>query len=401
VISGYTAIRGEVSEFTEAEGESGIFQVYSRHMRGRVGEVATALIPEGGVAGVVSGVVYAVGGMCQATTWMLRFHPWYSLLFFPGLLLIWACAGGMICRMAAVDFARGETISPREAFGYVRRHYWGGFLLAPLAPAIGIVFIGLLLVVGGLILAIPYLGDILGGLFFFLALGAGLAVAVLWVGWSAGGILFWPAVAVEGSSSFDAFATSFHYVYTRPWRAALYGLVAFVYGAICWLVVYFFAHLTLLATHTFVGIGASVASSTVDGAEVAKLNAIWPYVFLGRALPEASWPTAGDAISGVLIYIWVAVVIGLVWSFLVSYFYSAGTAIYFLLRRAVDLTDYEQIEEIEEYVHEAPGPGGEAPPETPAPAAEAPPETPSDAETPGPPPSSGSDAESGPKDPTG
>lgn len=380
VIAAYSSPWNMESGFKEKEGDAGIYEVYARHLRGRVSTMVRSVIPAGDT-------VLEVGGICQATSWMLQCHPWFSLLFFPGFLLIWACAGGMICRMAAVDFARGETISPRESFAFVRRHYWGGFLLAPIAPAIGIIFIGLLLVLGGLVLAIPYFGDILGGLFFFLALVGGLAVAVLWVGWFAGGVLFWPAIAVEGSSSFDAFATGFHYVYTRPWRAAWYGLVAFVYGAVCWLVVHFFAHLTLLATHKCVGIGAAAASRTVGDDKVGKLDAIWPYEFMGRAFPDVSWH-GGDWISGVLIFIWVCLVIGLVWSFLVSYFFSAGTAIYFLLRRAVDLTDYEQIEEIEEYVHETPPPAGETPSEaTPAVEAPAPP-----------PPSAGEDSGSGPSE---
>jgi len=391
VITAYSIARYMESGFEEGKGDAGIYEVYSRHLRGRVSTIVGSVTPSGGT-------VIEIGGMCRATSWMLRCHPWFSLLFFPGLLLIWACAGGMICRMAAVDFARGETISPRESFAFVRRHYWGGFLLAPIAPVIGIVFIGLLLVLGGLVLAIPYFGDILGGLFFFLALIGGLAIAVLWVGWFAGGVLSWPAVAVEGSSCFDAFATGFHYVYTRPWRAAFYGFVAFVYGAVCWLVVHFFAHLTLLATHKCVGIGAAAASRTVGDDKVAKLDAIWPYEFLGRAFPEVTWH-GGDWISGLLIFIWVCLVIGLVWSFLVSYFFSAGTAIYFLLRRAVDLTDYEQIEEIEEYVHEAPPPAGEAPAAAPPPAGETTREASPAAEPPAPPPAStGEDSQSGPSE---
>ncbi len=363
VIAAYSTARTLDIHFQEKEGRAGIYEVYSRHLRGRVHTIVKSPIP-------AADTVLEIGGICRATRWMLRYHPWFSLLFFPGLLLIWSCAGGMICRMAAVDFARGESINPRESFAFVKRHYWGGFLLAPIAPVIGMVFVGLLLLVGGLVLAIPWAGDILGGLFFFLALIGGLAIAVLLVGLSAGGVLFWPAIAVEGSSSFDAFATGFHYVYTRPWRAAWYGLVAFVYGAVCWLVVNFFAHLTLLATHKCVGIGAAAASRTIHGEELAKLEAIWPYEFLGPAFPAVAWQ-GGDWISGLLIFIWVCLLIGLVWSFLVSYFFSAGTTIYFLLRRAVDLTDYEQIEEVEEYVQEAPSPGDETPSPAP-PAVEAP-----------------------------
>ena len=50
-----------------------------------------------------------------------------------------------------------------------------------------------------------------------------------------------------------------------------------------------------------------------------------------------------EYVSAILIAVWVLLVIGLVWSFLASFYFSASTVIYFLLRRDVDGTDLSEV----------------------------------------------------------
>jgi hypothetical protein len=219
-------------------------------------------------------------------------------------------------------------------------------------------FVALLLVLGGLVLSIPWgIGDVLGGLFFFLALFGGVALAVLLVGFAAGGSLLWPTVAVEGTTSFDAFSTSFHYIYSRPWRTALYGIVALLYGGICWLVVSFFAHLVLWVTHACVGAGTLVADRTVNGQTVSKLDTLWSLKRLMGSAHEGILPTVSgvEYFSAGLIGFWVYLVMAIVWAVLLSYYFCGSTVIYFLLRRAIDLTDYERVEGIEDFEYDEPG----------------------------------------------
>jgi hypothetical protein len=199
----------------EASREHGVFELYSSNFRLQTVRLTRAVIPTEGLGGLASNVTGSMGSIARSTIWVARRHPGFSILFFPGLLLLWSVFGGMICRIAALQFARDELIGIRDAFSFVKRRFWGGFFLAPLAPIIGVLVIGIILVVGGLFLSIPFLGNTLGALLFFLAVLAGLAIAVLSVGLVGGGSLLWPAIAVEGTTSFDAFSTSFHYVYTR------------------------------------------------------------------------------------------------------------------------------------------------------------------------------------------
>ena len=89
-------------------------------------------------------------------------------------------------------------------------------------------------------LYIPFIGPILVGLLFFLALAASLVMTLLVLGTVGGFDLMYPTIAVEGSDSFDAISRSFSYVYARPWRMLWYTAVAVIYGAATYLFVRLF-----------------------------------------------------------------------------------------------------------------------------------------------------------------
>ena len=125
-----------------------------------------------------------------------------------------------ICRNSFRNVARDEQIPLKTALTFARRKFVG-FLSAPLLPVLLIVVIGAMLFVGGLVLSVPVLGEVLGGLLMVLALVGGAIIALVLVGVAGGGGLLWPTVAVEGSDGFDAMSRSYSYFYSRPWRTAL------------------------------------------------------------------------------------------------------------------------------------------------------------------------------------
>src|SRR6185436_225773 len=100
-------------------------------------------------------------------------------------------------------------------------------------------------VVGGVAFLIPQIGEIVVGIFFFLALAAGFVITLVILGAAGGFNLMYPTIAVEGSDSFDAISRSFSYVYARPWRMLFYTLVAVLYGALCYVFVRLFIFLLL------------------------------------------------------------------------------------------------------------------------------------------------------------
>ena len=301
--------------------------------------------PEG--VGVLACVVLMLRGM----QWLVVTHWLFAILFLVVSLGIWSLVGGAICRIAALNVARDERMSPKAALAFSRKKFLG-FLTAPLLPIGLILVIGVCLFAGGLFMAIPVVGDLLGGLGMGLALVGGFVMALVAVGAIAGVGLMWPTVAVEGSDSFDAMSRSYSYVYGRPWRAGFYAAVAVVYGALCYLFARFFVLALLKLTRFFVGLGMTFFG-TIDsfrpgtGQEGArKIDAIWPHATFEELLatrPPFGAEGFGDKAAGGLVWLWVMLLALLLCAFLVSFFLSGSTVIYYLLRKKVDATDMEDV----------------------------------------------------------
>ena len=155
------------------------------------------LVPDAGpdMFGRTMGLTGCIGQMVSGGMWLVREHWFYAILFLGGSLIVWAWLGGAICRMHAVQYAVDIRVSPTAALGYSRERLFGGFVAAPLMPLIFVLIIGLVLVIGGLVLSIPWVGDILGGLLFGFAILAGGVIAFTLLAALLSSFLFWPAVA--------------------------------------------------------------------------------------------------------------------------------------------------------------------------------------------------------------
>ena len=130
--------------------------------------------------------------------------------------------------------ARDEKISVRHSLTFSSGKVLS-FIFAPVIPVFIIFGIGIVIsITAAILLHIPYVGPIVTGLFFFLALIGGFVITLLILGTIGGFNLMYPTIAVEGSDSFDAISRSFSYVFARPWRMLFYTAVAVIYGAI-WL----------------------------------------------------------------------------------------------------------------------------------------------------------------------
>ena len=151
-----------------------------------------------------------------------------------------------------------------------------------------------------------------------------------------------PAVAYDGSDCFDAISRSFSYVYAKPWRMIIYTVIAAVYGSICYMFVRIFAFLSLWITHWLLHLGVWVKNGSQ---EANKLTAIWPkpifIKLLGDTDPAATNWT--ESVGVFLVYLCVLVIVGLVVSFIISFYFSANTIIYSLMRNTVDNTAISDI----------------------------------------------------------
>ncbi len=325
--------------------------------------------------GLLFWALMAAHGFC----WMLGEHWLFALIFLAVALAIWALFGGAVHRIAALHFARDEKISIGQSLKFAAGKFLS-FYFAPLIPMAIILVIGILLLVGGLLLG-TWLGGILMGLLFPLAIAAGLLIAFLAIGLAGGWALMYPTIAVESSDSFDAISRSYSYIFGRPWRALLYAGAAVVHGTICYLFVRLFAFLALAATRTFVAVGVIGGGDTVSS-EADKLDVLWPAPVFENLNPAPRIEAMGgfEPVGAWLIQLWLCIVAAAVLAFLWSYCSSAATAIYYLLRRQVDATDLDDVyvEEPEEEVFGAEPPAEPAAEATPEPERPAEPEGPAE-----------------------
>ncbi len=300
-----------------------------------------------------------VGGIFRAGTgvlWLMTQRSLYFVIY--GLLhfAIFAFFGGAIARHVALEVAREETLSLKDAVNIARQKFIGLFL-APIVPIGMLLGIGIVTLVASLVGAIPVVGEILAGVLWGLALLAGFAMAMILLAVVLGAHLMWPTIAVEGSDAFDGVSHAVGYVAARPWKVAFYTLLLLLYGGVCFVLVRLIAMLTLKLTHVFADAGMSwlglFSSARTEG--LTKLDAMWhmPDWSGLSLLPTADTPFWGEFFRGdlpwhenvgaALIMIWVAFVLAAVGGFIVSFFFTGSTQMFFLLRRDVDAVDYNEI----------------------------------------------------------
>ena len=274
----------------------------------------------------------------KAVTWAIRHHTVYYIIFIVIKLAVISIAGGAICRSAALQFARGEKPGLTESVRFSSKKF-KNFFAAPLVPVAIIIVLGLLIFLLGLIGNIPAIGELIVAIFLPVVLIIGTFITIIAIGAVAGFNLMFPAVAYDGSDSFDAISRSYSYVYARPWRMGFYTAIAAAYGAICYLFVRFFVFLLTWFSHSFLRLGIWVNG---DG-DINKLDAIWPepsFTDLGLSNSACNW---SQSVSAFLIYLILLAIVGLLVSFVISFYFSANTIIYAALRNKVDNTALEDI----------------------------------------------------------
>ena len=279
-----------------------------------------------------------------APLWAFTVHPVFFTLFFLWLLLTLSIFGGGIARVAAVQVARDEKISIRQALRFSTGKVLS-FVFAPLIPIIIIGFLGLALAVVTSLISVSYVGSVWSvvvGLGFFFALLAGVVMMLTALGLIGGGNLMYPTIAAEGSDSFDAVSRSFSYIYARPWQVAFYSAVALVYGA----VTYLFVRLALYALLKLVhgSIDLFQWGRAADGTPI--IDAMWPmprsvmYLSYG---PNYAVLNPVQSTGAFCISIWVWLTIALLGAYAISLYFSSSTIIYFLLRKDVDATEMDDV----------------------------------------------------------
>ena len=261
--------------------------------------------------------------------------------------------------------ARDEKISFRQALSFSTAKFLS-FVSWPIIPLLIIVFVGLVVAIGGLVTYIPFIGPIVVGIFFFLALAAGFVMTLVLLGLVGGYNLMYPTIAVEGSDSFDAISRSFSYLYARPWRLLFYSLVAMIYGALCYVFVRFFIRTLLALTHYFAGMFLIVRADN----SAPLWPTMWPNPLTVQHLSynvDYLTLSGGQAIGAFFVWLWVHLTIAMLGAFAISFYFSASTIIYVLMCHEVDATELDDV-----YIEQAEEDFAENTPATPVQSADVP-----------------------------
>ncbi len=279
-----------------------------------------------------------------------HWRGWINMLAYRGLYLVslialcifslsmLAFAGASISRLSALELAGIERAPLKDVFLFAHQRLWV-FIKAPLAPFVILLVIGLALALGGMVGAIPFVGEFLLGLFFFIFLAIAFVLMLLLLGIIGGFNLLYPTLAVEGSDAFDAMSRSFAYVYARPWRLLFYTVTSLIYGAITFLFVSFAVYLLLLLTHTFVGWGASFFGYNYGWYSGSlKLDTLWPMPHFMSLISPINWYAMSwsEYLGALFLHFWVFLLITSIGAYVISYYFSSHTIMYLLLRRSVD-----------------------------------------------------------------
>lgn len=224
-------------------------------------------------------------------------------------LVIGGLAGGILCRRAAFEFAREESLSLRDATRYV----WSrslDYLSAPALPLSMVFVMGLLLALAGWIAGSGPAGSVIVAALWLLVLAGLLAMAVLLVASLAGWPMMVAAVSINGGDGFDALSRGFGFVIDR-WRYyAWCAIVMTVYGSLGVLLIYGAVQLVAYLSNCTFHLGAG------------------PDTRIPQLLP------AGVFFHGISLLI-----AGLGY----SYFWSSMTIIYLVLRKSVDNAQLQDI----------------------------------------------------------
>ncbi len=272
------------------------------------------------------------------------------VLLILGLLIIWSLVGGVITRLAAIEYAKNDSLKLTDAVKFASNKFWSYFW-APLAPAVGVTVFIFCNIIGGLIGQITFIGELFVGLGFPLVLlSSFLIVFIALIGLLGLGLMF-PTISAEGSDAFDAMSRAYSYVITKPKSLLCYCLTAAISGGIVILLIAVGACCVFHTSFDTINIGMG-----------QKFDAIRSVV---KNVPTTQTPSGVAALgsislkmAAVLIMFYIGLTNLIIGGIAASFLFSAKTIIYFLMRKEVDGTElndvYVEEEDEEELSTKAP-----------------------------------------------
>lgn len=261
---------------------------------------------------------------------------WTHLLW---ALVIWALFGTAVSRMAALDFSGTGGAGLRDSVRFSLRHLRSA-MGAPLIPVGFVGVLWLICCLGGLGARIPYVGEVLAGLLWFVPLLLGLAAAVIIVCISASWPLMMCTIGVERSDAFDGLSRGYDYLVSRPWYACWLAGLSLATGTVVLLLV---SLVVQLGSH----FGTWAVGSGMGDPAAVEITSAGPDTLRSHMAGADQAASQTSSAGRFLTMVWLRALSLLEWGFVYSYFWTSMTLIYLLLRKSVDGTALESVSVIE------------------------------------------------------
>ncbi|MHC4480936.1 MAG: hypothetical protein ACYS1C_08230, partial [Planctomycetota bacterium] len=268
-------------------------------------------------------------------------HFIVSVLLYCGLFWAWSGAGGVISRLAALEYARDDLPTLAEARAVVSDHR-GALFFAPVMPLAVIIVLTILNALGGLVASVPIIGRILlifPGFPLLLATGVTIVFLVVFGVLSFG--MMMPAVSVGGKDAFESWSTAYSYVLWGLRRFVCYSLIAAAIGVVSAVVVWALTEFAIYAIYQTVGIGFLRRMGWM----------LYESAVVGGQFRITLAPTGGGlaGVLGVIVWWLFLGVRAIPAAYVFSYFFTASAVIFLLMRKDQDNIEIEEIyEEVEE-----------------------------------------------------
>jgi len=242
------------------------------------------------------------------------------------MLVVWGFFGGAMTRIAVVKLGREEPLGFGEAVRHAGSRL-GAYVGAPLFPLVGVALVALPICGLGL-LARGDVGLLIAGVLWVAALFGGLLITILLLGLLFGWPLMWGTISAEERGDvFEAFSRSYSYTFQRPLHYLFYGALAAFYGALAWLLVYHFSEGVIRFTEW----AAAWGTGPDRWAEIVRLR---------------DDPTLGEGLTmyaALLMEFGSGLVRTIAAGFGYSLFWCLASAVYLLLRQAVDQAEFDEV----------------------------------------------------------
>lgn len=252
---------------------------------------------------------------------LLMDSPLLSLSIGLPMVVLLAVFGGAISRSTAVEFSKGRYASHDDTLGFSARRIVQ-FVGAAIGPIIACAILFLLLAIGGLLLSVPVF-DVVGSLLYGIGLLiGGLATIVLLLHIVALPMIV-PALAVEGTDSFDAIQRSYAYVIGKPLRYLVYAMILLFIGLLAMTVFVIVANGTIEMTYWAASIFANDSTS--------------------RVLSGQGELGATKSIAHQIISFWHTLIKLGIAGYAISLFFASSTLLYLVVRRVCDGQDVNEV----------------------------------------------------------